>query len=205
MPDTNINVLTHLIDRTQIRLEPAQVIAVLRDEVEVGVEGRSVFARLAVPALYRPAAGDTVLLIESADAAYVIGVLHATGPMSIQAPGDLHLFAPNGCIELEAASIRTRAPEIHLEAGRLSVLATELRETFVSVFRVVRESMEVEAGSIRARTRALFSIAAQGCGRRPARTSRSTANTFTWVREDTACHSPRRWARERAWRCPTFA
>ena len=161
MPDMNIHVLTPLVDDAPVRLTPAQITAVLRDEVEVTVDGRSVFARLAVPALYQPVVDDSVLLIEAGESAYVIGVLRATGPMSIQAPGNLHLLAPNGCIALDAASIDLRAPEMRLAATHLSVLATELRETLGSVFRVVRDLLEIDAGSICARTRALFSIAAR--------------------------------------------
>jgi hypothetical protein len=160
MPDSNVHILTQLAEGAPVRLTPALVTAVLRREVEVTVNGRSLFAILALPALYQPVAGDTVLLIEASDAAYVIGVLHATGPMSIQAPGDLHLLAPNGCIALDAASIYTRAPEMRLEAGRLTVLAAELRETLGSVYRVVRDLLEIDAGSISTRARALFSIAA---------------------------------------------
>jgi hypothetical protein len=161
MPDMNIHVLSPLVDDARVKLTPAPITAVLREEVEVTIDGRSVFALLAVPALYQPVVGDSVLLIEAGDAAYVIGVLRATGPMSVQAPGDLHLLAPNGCIALDAASIHMRASETRLEAGHLSVFATELRETIGSVFRVVRDLLEIDAGSICTRTRELFSIAAR--------------------------------------------
>ena len=166
MPDTNMpalntTVLPTFADVAPVRLHPARVIAMLRDEVEVDVAGGSRFARLAIASLYLPVVGDVVLVIESTDSAYVVGVLQATGPLSIQAPADLQLLAPNGCIALDAASIHLRAPEVRLDAGRLAVLATELRETFGSVLRIVRNMLEIEAGSISARTRELFSIAAQ--------------------------------------------
>jgi hypothetical protein len=161
MPDSNITAMPRFVGTALVRLHAAPVLAALRDVLEVSVEGESRFARLAIAPFYQPVPGDIVLVIESTDDTYVIGVLQAGGPMTLHAPADLQLMAPNGRIVLDAAALHLRAPEMQFDAGRLSVLATELRETFGSVLRIVREMLEIEAGAIQARTRALFSIAAR--------------------------------------------
>jgi hypothetical protein len=161
VPDTNIPALSQLATTWSPRLRPAVVAAVLRNEVEVETEDGRLLARLAVPTFYRPAVTDTVLLIESIDAAYVIGVLEATGPIVIESANDPLLCAPNGHINIDATAIQAKAAELRLESGCLSLLAAELRETFGSVRRVVHGLFEIDVGSIRTRARELFSVTAR--------------------------------------------
>ena len=152
MPDVHYHVVPS-IQSALHRLGPATVTAVLGSSVAVAVDGVERFATLAVAGLYTPVAGDKVLLIETEAAAYVIGVLHATGPMTIRAPADLHLQAASGSILLDAAQIRVRGTEVRVEAGRLHLVADRLRERFQAVRRVVAGTMDVEAGTLRTRVR----------------------------------------------------
>ncbi|WP_158743555.1 DUF3540 domain-containing protein [Acidisphaera sp. L21] len=160
MPDAAYHLMPPSLGATLRRLGPARVTAVLAPEIEIEADGTRVLATLAVAGLYVPAIGDTVLVIETADVAYVIGVLHATGPMTIRAPGDLRLQAPHGAITLDAATVSTRAEEVQIEAKRLTVMADRLRERFRTVRRVVGESLEVDTGSLRTRVRDTWSLLA---------------------------------------------
>jgi hypothetical protein len=157
MPDTNM-MSPQLIQGA--RFAPARVNAVLREEVEVAFDDRLLFARLAVPAVYRPVAGDEVLVIEAADAAFVVGVLRANGPTEICAPGDLRLLAPNGHIQLEAPVVHTTTAEVRIDAGLMTIAAGEVREALGAVFRRVRGMVDSEAVSIVTRVRDLFSLSA---------------------------------------------
>jgi hypothetical protein len=141
------------------RLGPARVTLVAGAEVEVTIEDRRVLATMAVAGFYTPVAGDVVLVIETDASAYVIGVLHATGPTVIAAPGDLHLRAARGCIALDAKVVRAAGAEIRLEATTMSLTAERLRERFGGVRRVISEALELDVGEVRAR--GLFALASR--------------------------------------------
>ena len=158
MPDTNYHLMPSVGLR---RLGPATVTAVLRSQLEVDAEGRRTLATLAVAGLYCPVKGDTVLVIETDEAAFVIGVLQSAGPMTIRAPGDLRLQAPNGAIVLEAARVDARAHEIRLDAEDLHIRADRLRERFRTVRRVVAEALDLDVGSLRATVREACSFVAR--------------------------------------------
>lgn len=140
------------------RLGPARVTLVAGAEVEVIIEDRRVLATMAVAGCYTPVAGDVVLVIETDASVYVIGVLQATGPMVIAAPGDLHLRAASGSIALEAKVVRAAGVEIRLEATTMSLTAEHLRERFGEVRRAIREALELDVGEVRARVRGLFAL-----------------------------------------------
>jgi hypothetical protein len=158
MPDSHLLPLPLLMGQGHHHFGPATVTAVLGSEVEAAIDGTLVLARLAVYPLYQPVAGDEVLLIASDDAAYVIGVLNATGPLTVLAPQDLRLWAPHGRIELMSASLVASADEIELHADRFSIVARHMRETFETLERVVRGLFDFEAGEVRARVQQAFSI-----------------------------------------------
>jgi hypothetical protein len=143
------------------RLGPARVTLVAGTEVEVAIADRRVLATMAVTGFYTPVVGDIVLVIETDASAYVIGVLHATGPMVITAPGDLHLRAARGCIALDAKVVRAAGVEIRLEATTMSLTAERLRERFGEVRRVISEALELDVGEVRARVRGLFALASR--------------------------------------------
>ncbi len=160
MPDMNLLSLMEL--QTPLRgVGPAKVTSVGGRMVELDVDGRCVTARLAVPAMYVPQSGDEVLLLETGQAAYVIGVLEAHGPTTICAPGDLNLLAPNGQIMLAGEAVHAHAPDIRLDAKHLSFNADELYEGFRNVRRVVSALLDVSAGALRARVGELFSLKAK--------------------------------------------
>jgi Protein of unknown function (DUF3540) len=161
MPDINYPVLPDLRDVRLRRLGPAQVTAVGGAALEVTAEGRSVLATLAVPGFYAPVEGDIVLVIETGESAYVIGVLQASGPMTLQAPGDLHLLAPNGQVTLQAKAVSATAGEIRLTAERLWLTADRLREVFRKVRRVISETLELDAGEWHVRVGEEFSLQAR--------------------------------------------
>ncbi len=161
MPDTNYHLMPSIQSVGLRRLGPAKVTAILRSQVEIEAEGRTTSATLAVAGLYCPVKGDTVLVIETDEAAFVIGVLRSAGPMTIRAPGDLRLQAPNGAIVLEAARVDARAHEINLDAKDLHIGADRLRERFRTVRRVVAEALELDAGSVRTRVRETCAIFAR--------------------------------------------
>ena len=161
MPDTMFNLVPAIPTVGLRRLGPARVTAVLRSQLEVEADGRTTLATLAVAGLYGPAAGDTVLVIETDEAAFVSGVIQSAGPTTIRAPGDLRLQAPNGTIVMEAGRVQTRAAEVDVQAGRLHVTAGHLRERFQTVRRVVADAMELDAGTLQTRVRDACSILAR--------------------------------------------
>jgi hypothetical protein len=136
---------------------PAEVTAVCGEQVEVSVQGRRLMARLAVAGLYRLVAGDTVLVAE-ANEAYVIGVLHATGPMTVSAPQDLILAAPHGRIMLQANEINGTADELRLSAGTMSLTADRLVGCFATLRQVVSGLFELDAGGAALRVKEMFSL-----------------------------------------------
>jgi hypothetical protein len=139
------------------RLGPATVTAVCGEQVEVSTDGRIVLATLAVTGVYTPVAGDTVLVIE-AEAAYVIGVLHATGPLTLRAPGDLTLSAPNGRIALHANEITGNASELRLAATVLSLTAERMAGRFATLRQVVTGAFDIDAGALAMRVKETFSL-----------------------------------------------
>jgi hypothetical protein len=161
MPDTNFSMFPDLNTVGLRRLGPACVTAPAGRQVEVEAQGRRVLATLAVAALYTPVPGDSVLLIEAGDGAYVIGVLQASGPMTITAPGDLRVLAPNGKVTLAAGAVSMEATEVTLKAERLAMMADQLRERFRNVRRVVLELLDVDAGAFSARVTDMFSVKAR--------------------------------------------
>jgi hypothetical protein len=142
-------------------LGPAQVTGVLASEIEVACGGAHRLARLAVPAFYQPCVGDTVLVIASSDDVYVIGVLEASGPMTLRAPGDLRFCAPHGTIALDAAEIDMTGGEMRVQTNTLVVMARHLRESFEGVRRIVRGTLDLEVGDLRTTVRDMFAVVAR--------------------------------------------
>jgi hypothetical protein len=159
MPDTSFNLLPEF--STLQRMGPALVTGVCGREVEIEAEGRRFFATLAVPGIYAPVAGDTVLAVEGAAASYVIGVLNATGPSIISVPGDLRLLAPNGEIVLQGATVAANAEELRLNAQNLAVTAERATERFGAVRRFVTQIFDLDAGELRTRISGTYALLAK--------------------------------------------
>jgi hypothetical protein len=161
MPDMNFPTMPDLHDARLRRLGPATITGVAGSQIEAEADGRRLMATLAVPSLYAPVEGDIVLIIEAGEAAYVIGVLNASGPMTITAPGDLRLAAPHGALTLSSASLCASAGEISLNAENLNINAGQLRESFGAVRRFVSGLFDFEAGEFRARIAETFGLSAK--------------------------------------------
>jgi hypothetical protein len=129
---------------------PALVTAVLgRDvELETPAEERS-WARLAVAIAYQPVVGDVVLMLSTAEAAYVVGVLEAQGPSVLNAPGDLELNAPHGEIRINAArACVVTVPEMRVQARMLDLIGDTLHEEFETVRRRITGAIDTRARAI---------------------------------------------------------
>ncbi|HQT63966.1 MAG TPA: DUF3540 domain-containing protein [Acidocella sp.] len=161
MPDTNMPFFAHMTGVQLRRLGPAIVTGIAGSHLEVQVEERHILAVLAVPGFYTPIAGDSVLLIEAGEQAYVIGVLQARGPSTITAPGDLRILAPNGHLSIAAAAISANAPQMRLNAETLWLTAGQLSETFRNVRRLVSDLLEIDAGTLLTRVAETFSLKAR--------------------------------------------
>lgn len=132
------------------RLSPARVAAVEAGVLVLDLRGEMVRAVPALAPVYDPVPGDEVLAIGDGAAWYVVGVLRATGPLTLTAPGDLRLLAPSGSVEIAAAGeVAVRAPVVRTLAERLETLTDTLLEDCRSVRRWARELWDLRAGRIR--------------------------------------------------------
>ena len=129
---------------------PALVTAVADRDVEVQLPtGSREWARLAIPAVYQPCAGDVVLVLSTSGAAYVIGVLEGHGPSVLQAPGDLELRAPEGEIRIVSSrGYAVTAHEISLQAATIDLVGDTLCEEFQTIRRRVSDAIDVRVQSI---------------------------------------------------------
>lgn len=128
----------------------AKVVSALPNKVQVSLQDHNEWAQLAVGYPYQPCKGDSVLVIAQDSRCYVIGVLSGTGETVLSVPADLKLKAPRGSIELIAAKgIQLRSHDVIISSATLQVIAHSIRETFDHVFRRVKETYELCAGSVR--------------------------------------------------------
>ncbi len=112
----------------------AQITALTGKQVSLLKDGAIVHAKVAVMQPYTASVGDTVLVIQEnpeADA-YVIGVLHALGPLNLQASrGDITIHAAQGAINCRASTT------MHMEAPMVSVQAQSFVQRLGSLMRFV--------------------------------------------------------------------
>ena len=109
---------------------------------------------LALPCLYEPNAGDTVLAIGQGESYYIIGILKGAGKTTIAATGDLELRAVNGTLDLfSGREIRIHSPKVGVQAGKLSLLAGSMKERFGRAARWVKECFQLRAGRMRTRVK----------------------------------------------------
>ena len=112
----------------------AQITAVSGKQVSLLKDGDIVEATVAVMQPYTPSVGDTVLVIQESpeSAAYVIGVLQALGPLSLQATrGDITIHAAQGAINCSAST------SMNMEAPMVSVQAQSFVQRLGSLMRFV--------------------------------------------------------------------
>ncbi len=135
-------------------LGPAQVTAVNKGKIMIGLPDGEVSAQLALSFLYEPREGDTVLAIGQEENHYIIGVLKGTGKMTIAAPADLELRATNGALDLYSSrQVRIHSPQVALSTEKLSILADSVKERFGRATRWVKDCFQVQAGRMRTRVK----------------------------------------------------
>jgi hypothetical protein len=128
-------------------LGPARVVAVAGGEVTVEVAGTAVRAAMALAFPYRPAAGDTLLIVGRDGAYYVIGVLQGTGETVLAFAGGVELRAEGGPLRLASdQAVELRAPEVGVDAGRLRVFAESAVEKLGTLYQHVRGLLRARAG-----------------------------------------------------------
>ncbi len=127
-------------------LGAARVMAAAADAADVELPGGEVVrARLALAFPYRPAAGDTLLVIGRADAHYVIGVLEGSGVTDLSFPGDVAVRAA-GALRLEGgAGVQLSGPEVGIDAGRLRLAADAMVQKLGSFYQRVTTLWSVRA------------------------------------------------------------
>jgi hypothetical protein len=137
-------------------LGPARVVAVAGGDVMVELPapaappstgGAPVRAVMALAFPYRPAPGDTLLVIGREGAYYVIGVLHGAGETVLSFAGGVELRAEGGPLRLASdRAIEMAAPEVTVQAGRMQLFAEAAVEKLGTFYRHVRGLFRARAG-----------------------------------------------------------
>lgn len=131
-------------------LGPATVTARDGSRLRLLLDGRPVWATLALAVPYAPRIDDVVLVIGQDEVFYVIGLLSGSGPTTIEVPGDLDLRAPRGSITLSAArGVRLSGDEVALTGRRVQLSGESLVERFGDTYRWVRELVHERLGRLR--------------------------------------------------------
>ena len=121
-----------MIEQMTENICEAQICRVNEQSVQVIQNGELIDAKVAVMQPYVPSVGDTVLIIQSTDKAYVIGVLQATGPLQLHAMrGDISIHAAQGSIQCRSAK------NVDLEAPMVNVTAQSFVQRLGSMMRFV--------------------------------------------------------------------
>ncbi len=130
-------------------LGPARAVAVSGARVEVELpDGRRAPAELALAFPYRPAEGDTLLVINrgASTPTYVIGVLQGSGASVFSLPGDVGLHA-GGALHLSGEKgVKVEGREVDLRGEKLRMSFGGVVQAFTSVFQRVTELLSVHAG-----------------------------------------------------------
>ena len=107
-----------MIEQLTEHICEAQICRVNGNTVQIIHNGELLDAKVAVMQPYVPSVGDTVLIIQSAESAYVIGVLQATGPLQLHAlRGDISIQAAQGSVQCRSAkSVNIEAPMVEVQA-----------------------------------------------------------------------------------------
>ncbi|MBK8207961.1 MAG: DUF3540 domain-containing protein [Planctomycetes bacterium] len=127
------------------KLGPALVRKVEGAEVTVLREGIESSAQNALAFPYAPQAGDVVLVIGDAPA-YIIGVLHAQGDMSLHFPANVHFHARGGFQFSSGERVEMQAPEVKVTAGKYELVARTLSEKVTNAMRWVKDLASLKAG-----------------------------------------------------------
>jgi hypothetical protein len=131
-------------------LGPARVHQASGQRVQLEFPDELPWALLALAYPYQPAVGDVVLAAGQGQNWYVIGVLQGTGKTTLTVPGDFEVAAPRGRISLIAGKgFHLKSPDVKITAGKLEIVARQLRERFTEARRWVKETFHLCARDIR--------------------------------------------------------
>ncbi|MCF6227966.1 MAG: DUF3540 domain-containing protein [Planctomycetes bacterium] len=96
---------------------------------------------------YRPNVKDTVLVVSSENASYIIGVVNTSADAVFTFPANVQFHAPKGEISFSSGKkIDLHAPEIKLTGGKIKLLAKSLTEKVETAFRSVKGLLRISAG-----------------------------------------------------------
>jgi len=129
-------------------LGPARVVEASGRVVSVELPGGAAErARMALAFPYRPAAGDTLLVVGRGDALYVIGVIEGGGETVLSFAGGVELRAEGGPLRLASdQGVEVNAPEVALVAGNLRLFAEAAVEKLGTLYQHVRGLLRARAG-----------------------------------------------------------
>jgi hypothetical protein len=129
-------------------LGPARVAEVAGGTVTVDLPGGATArATMALAFPYRPAEGDTLLVVGRDGAFYVIGVIHGTGETVLSFAGGVELRAEGGPLRLASdRSVELTAPEVSVDASRLRLHAEAAVEKLGTLYQHVRGLLRARAG-----------------------------------------------------------
>ena len=113
-------------------------------------EGNQVQAQLALAFPYRPAIGDSLLVLGQAGRHYVVGLLHGSGQVDLTFQGDVSLRALGGTLKLAGDSgLKLESPEVTVRARTIRPFAESLSEKVSEAYRWVKGTLTVRAGESR--------------------------------------------------------
>jgi hypothetical protein len=112
-------------------------------------EGSQVSATLALTFPYRPALGDSLLVLGDASAFWAIGVLEARGRVSLSNPLGLTLEASGGSLRIVGdQGVAFLGREIRLSSEQLRRAAVVAKQSLGELATEVREQLRVEAADV---------------------------------------------------------
>jgi hypothetical protein len=129
-------------------LGPARVLEVAGGTVLVELPGAvTARATMALAFPYRPARGDTLLVVGGEAALYVIGVIQGTGETVLAFAGGVELRAEGGPLRLASdQAVEIAAPEVAVQAGNLRLVAEAAVEKLGTLYQHVRGLLRARAG-----------------------------------------------------------
>ena len=129
-------------------LGPARVTEVAGGAITAALpDGTAVRARMALAFPYRPAPGDSLLLVGRDGAFYVIGVLQGAGETVLSFAGGVEVRAEGGPLRLTSdQAVELCAPEVSVDAGSVRIFAEAAVEKLGTLYRHVRGLFRARAG-----------------------------------------------------------
>jgi hypothetical protein len=134
------------IGREGTWVRPCEVLATSADGVRVEVEGKQLFASLALAVPYEPVVGDQLLLLGDGRSAWVVGVIRGNGKTRLALEGDVDVSASGELTLRGGRGVSVEGPRVRISSSRLELLASRVTEVYDSVRTTVRELMSVRAG-----------------------------------------------------------